>query len=77
MANEEYPFAFTQGIYTHRLSSFGGVALRDSLSVTYKNTLLELTTWAPTRILEIRRVLVLKKSVYVGSLVIAWFLLVG
>jgi hypothetical protein len=42
--------------YTLRLSSFGGVALRDSPSAPYKNTLLGLTTRAPTRILEIRRV---------------------
>ena len=40
------------GNYTLRLSSFGGVALRDSPDVTYKNTLIGLTTWAPTRILE-------------------------
>ncbi len=39
--------------YTQRISSFGGVARRDSPSVTYKNTLLGLTTWAPARILEI------------------------
>src|SRR5262249_45581358 len=48
---------------TLRLSSFGCVALRDSPSVTYKNTLLGLTTRAPVRFpafartsLEIRRV---------------------
>lgn len=41
-----------KSVYTLRLSSFGGVAHRDSSSVTYKNTLLRLTTRAPTQILE-------------------------